>query len=67
MGKNSSRNFALFVQLKKKKTEVTVLLSCCSVPSTVPVIVVEPEEVQGFCYCCLVAKLCPALLQPPRL
>ena len=46
MGKNSSRNFALFVQLKKKK-EVTILLSCCSVPSTVPVIVVEPEEVQG--------------------
>ena len=45
MGKNSSRNFALFVQLKKK--EVTIWLSCCSVPSTVPVIVVEPEEVQG--------------------
>ena len=66
MGKNSSRNFALFVQLKKKKTEVAVLLGCCSVPSTVPVIVVEPEEVQGFCYC-LVAKLCPALLQLHRL
>lgn len=43
MGKNSSRNFALFVQLKKKKYFIK-LLQC---PQHCAVIVVEPEEIQS--------------------